>query len=149
MCSNDSPSQKRDGADEEHHRQIDTDALYDDYVDSIDEIRQTPLPETRKRELAVQCTTVRGAAREGGVPSAELWSFVSLIAEAIGDVESASVVQSYAEVPNDRALATGTPVEEYVLTAAERSRCLAALSELLFTVVETPVASEADGDTEA
>jgi hypothetical protein len=31
-----------------------------------------------------------------------------------------------------------------VLTAGERSRCLAALSELLFTVVETPTASDGD-----
>ncbi len=144
MCSNDSPSQKRDGAAEQHDQQIDPEALYDDYVDSINQIRQTMLPETRKRELAMQCTTVRGAAREGGVPPAELWSFVSLIAEAVSDVESASVVQSHAEVPNGRALATGTPVEEYVLTAGERSRCLAALSELLFTVVETPTASDGD-----
>lgn len=146
MCANDSPSQEGDGAAEEHDRQTDLEALYADYVDRINQIRQTPLPETRKRELAMQCATVRGAARDGGVSPTELRSFLRLIAEAMSDVESVSVVQSRAEVPNGRALATGKPAEEYVLHTAERGRCLVALSELLFTVGETPVASEASGD---
>jgi len=139
MCANDSPSQKRDGASEEYDEQIDPAALTSDYADSVATLETTPLPATRTSELAAQCEAVGESLRaDGAVAAAELWQVVRLVAEAIGDVESATVVTDEAAVPDERAVETGVPSEAYVVTVAERERCLAALAGVLFTVVETP-----------
>jgi len=45
-------------------------------------------------------------------------------------------------LPDERAVETGVASGAYVVTVAERKRCLAALAGVLFTAVETPAVEE-------
>jgi hypothetical protein len=135
MCSNDSPSQKRDGATSGQCDQPEPAALCADYADSAAAIRESPLPATRRAALADQCAQTRATlAAEGAVPPAAVVTLVGVVAEAVGDVQSATVVRD--DAAGEPARAAGA--EAYVLTVAERDACLGVLSELLFTAVDTP-----------
>ncbi|ERH11326.1 MAG: hypothetical protein J07HB67_00333 [halophilic archaeon J07HB67] len=50
----------------------------------------------------------------------------------------AATVVPEEELPESRALDTGIPTDDYVLTTAEREEALDALSLVLFTIVDTP-----------
>mgnify|MGYP006926862299 FL=1 len=143
MCSNDSPSQKRDGATEPDESTSNLpQQLQSEYGASIDQLRDTQLPDTRIRELVTHCVETQATLdrHDRGDPE-ETLALVTAVAEAMADLEDATVV-SEDEVPESRALATGVPTEKYVLTAAERDEVLDVLSSLLFTAVETPPAPQ-------
>ncbi|MEZ3143569.1 hypothetical protein [Halobaculum sp. MBLA0143] len=143
MCSNDSPSQKRDGATQpDESTQISRERLLSDYGASIDSLRNTKLPETRIEELVTLCVETQRRLDNDRGDGERTPALVTAVAEAMADLESATVVPE-GEVPESRALEAGVPAEEYVLTAAERDDALNALSSLLFTAVETPPASPA------
>ena len=144
MCSNDSPSQKRDGATEPDAPTDDLpEQLQSEYGDSIDQLRDTQLPRTRVEELVTLCVdTQQQLDRHDRASTEQTLTLVTAVAEAMADLEQATVV-SEAELPESRALEAGVPAEEYVLTAAERDDVLDALSSLLFTAVETPPVSQA------
>ena len=100
-------------------------------------IRESPLPASRATELAEQCARLRTTLNaEGTVSPAAVVTLVGVVAEAVADVQSATVVRDGAA--SERATAAGAPAEAYVLTVTERDACLAVLSELLFTAVDTP-----------
>jgi len=144
MCSNDSPSQKRDGAAEPTAQTaVTTGQLQADYAATIDALRHTTLPDARVEALVAACVELQRELDTHGVADGELvLEVVTTVAEAIGEVRDATVV---GEAPADRALDTGVPTDEYVLTPDERDETLGVLSSLLFTAVETPGA----GDTTA
>jgi hypothetical protein len=135
MCSNDSPSQKRDGATSGQCDQPEPAALCADYADSAAAIRESPLPATRRAALADQCAQTRATLdAEGAVSPAAVVTLVGVVAEAVADVQSATVVRD--DAAGEPVSAAGA--EAYVLTVAERDACLGVLSELLFTAVDTP-----------
>ncbi|MEZ3115116.1 hypothetical protein RYH80_04175 [Halobaculum sp. MBLA0147] len=138
MCSNDSPSQKRDGTTSERPSRPAPAALRADYADSVATVRDTPLPVTRTDALAAQCGTIQDALdTEGRASNEAILTLIGVVAEAVADVASARVVRDDAALPTERpAAAGGTP--EYTLTVAEREACLDALADLLFTAVDTP-----------
>lgn len=68
------------------------------------------------------------------VSLAAVVTLVGVVAEAVADVQSATVVRD--DAAGEPARAAGA--EAYVLTVAERDACLRVLSELLFTAVDTP-----------
>jgi len=139
MCSNDSPSQKRDGAAEAAAQTpITTEQLQSDYGATIGALRNTTLPDARVETLVGLCVDVQQALdNHGTVGSETALELVTAVAEAIEQVRDAMVVTEDA-VPDDRALDTGVPADDYVLTPSERDETLGVLSSLLFTVVETP-----------
>jgi hypothetical protein len=139
MCANDSPSQKRDGATSGQCDQPEPAALCADYADSAAAIRESPLPATRRAALADQCAQTRATlAAEGAVPPAAVVTLVGVVAEAVADVQSATVVRDDAALPTERPVAAGGSAAEYTLTVAERDASLDALADLLFTAVDTP-----------
>ncbi|ERH12791.1 MAG: hypothetical protein J07HB67_01817 [halophilic archaeon J07HB67] len=118
--------------------------LQSEYGGSINELCNIQLPDTRIRELVSLCVETQSSLdTQSKVDTKLILTLTTAAAEAVADLETATVV-SEAELPDSRALETGTPVDEYVLTAAERSEALAVLSSLLFTVSETPVDHETD-----
>ncbi|MEZ3143399.1 hypothetical protein [Halobaculum sp. MBLA0143] len=143
MCSNDSPSQKRDGtAEPDVSTDISRQRLQSDYGASIDSLRDTRLPETRIEELVTLCVETQQRLDHGRGDGEQTLTLVAAVGEAMADLEAATVVDE-SELPESRALETGVPAEEYVLTPTERDEALAALSSLLHTAVETPPASPA------
>ena len=142
MCSNDSPSQKRDGATAAAQTPITTEQLQADYAATIDDLRHTTLPDARVEELVELCVDAQQQLDNRGVVAHETTlELVTSVAEAIEQVRDAEVTTG--EVPDSRALDTGVPTAEYVLTPAERDETLGALSAVLFTAVETPGAGDA------
>jgi len=141
MCSNDSPSQKRDGTAETDESTDDLpERLQSEYAGSIDQLRDTQLPDSRIEELVTLCIdTQQQLDNHDRGNTEQTLTLVNTVAEAVADLERATVV-SEADLPESRALETGLPTEEYVLTAAERDAALDALSSLLFTAVDTPPA---------
>jgi hypothetical protein len=139
MCSNDSPSQKRDGAAEAGvQTAITTEQLQSDYGATIDDLRHTPLPDARIEELVASCVDMQQRLDTHGTVGHEtVLELVTAVAEAIEQVRDATVVGDD-ELPDSRALDTGVPDEEYVLTPEERDETLGVLSAVLFTAVETP-----------
>jgi len=139
MCSNDSPSQKRDGAAEAAAQTaITTQQLQSDYGATIGALRNTALPDARVDELVTACIDVQQRLDNGQpVDSEAAFELVTVVAEAMEEVRDAEVVTSDA-VPDDRALDTGVPTDDYVLTTDERNEALGVLSSLLFTLVDTP-----------
>ncbi len=148
MCSNDSPSQKRDGATEQPvQTPITTEQLQSDYGATIAALRNTTLPDARVEALVELCVEMQQRLdTRGAVDHETVLELVTAVAEAMEDVRDATVVTG--EAPDSRALDTGVPPEEYVLTPSERDETLGALSSLLFTVVETPGAGDATAATE-
>ncbi len=142
MCSNDSPSQKRDGA-TGAQTAITTEQLQSDYGATIDDLRHTTLPDARVEELVAACVDMQQRLDTHGTVSHEtVLELVTTVAEAMEQVRDARVVGDD-ELPDSRALDTGVPSEAYVLTPAERDETLGVLSALLFTAVETPGAGDA------
>jgi hypothetical protein len=143
MCSNDSPSQKRDGATEADESTTDLpEQLQSEYGDSIDQLRDTQLPRTRIEQLVTLCIdTQQQLDRHDRGNTEQTLTLVTAVAEAMADLERATVVPED-DLPESRAVESGVPVEEYILTAAERDDALDALSSLLFTAVETPPAPQ-------
>ena len=148
MCANDSPSQKRDGAtDAAVQTAITTEQLQADYAETVDDLRHTTLPDARVDELVELCVdTQQRLDTHGTVDHETVLELVTGVAEAMEQVRAARVVTD--EVPDSRALDTGVPTDEYVLTPEERDETLAALSSLLFTAVETPGAGDVVAATE-
>jgi hypothetical protein len=148
MCSNDSPSQKRDGAAEAGvQTAITTEQLQSDYGATIDNLRHTPLPDARIEELVASCVDMQQRLDTHGTVSHEtVLELVTTVAKAIEQVRDATVVAAD-DLPESRALDTGVPTEEYVLTPEERDETLGVLSALLFTAVETPGAGDATAAT--
>jgi hypothetical protein len=143
MCSNDSPSQKRDGATAAAQTPITTEQLQADYGATIDDLRETALPDARIEELVAACIDMQQRLDTHGVVGHEVvLELVTTVAEAMEQVRDATVVAPD-DLPESRALDTGVPTDEYVLTPDERDETLAALSALLFTAVETPGAGDA------
>ena len=141
MCSNDSPSQKRDGATVQ--TAITTEQLQTDYGTTIDDLRETPLPDARTEELVASCVDMqRRLDTHGTVGHETVLELVTTVAEAMEQVRDARVVGDD-DLPDSRALDTGVPSDEYVLTPEERDETLGVLSALLFTAVETPGAGDA------
>ena len=143
MCSNDSPSQKRDGAtDAAVQTAITTEQLQADYAETVDDLRHTPLPDARIEELVELCVDAQQRLdTDGAVDHETVLELVTGVAAAMEQVRAARVVTG--EVPDSRALDTGVPSEAYVLTPEERDETLGVLSSLLFTAVETPGAGDA------
>jgi len=143
MCSNDSPSQKRDGATEAKESTTDLpEQLQSEYGASIDQLRDTQLPRTRIEQLVTLCIdTQQQLDRHDCGNTEQTLTLVTAVAEAMADLERATVVPED-DLPESREVKSGVPVEEYVLTAAERDDALDALSSLLFTAVETPPAPQ-------
>jgi hypothetical protein len=148
MCSNDSPSQKRDGAAEAGvQTAITTEQLQADYGATIDDLRHTPLPDARIEELVASCVDMQQRLDTHGVVGHEAaLELVTTVAEAVEQVRDATVVAAD-DLPDSRALDTGVPADEYVLTPQERDETLGVLSALLFTAVETPGAGDATAAT--
>ena len=144
MCSNDSPSQKRDGATEADESTANRpEQLQSAYGASIDQLRDTQLPRTRIDELVTLCIdTQQQLDRHDRGNTEQTLTLVTAVAEAMADLEAATVVPE-GELPDSRALESGVPTSEYVLTATERDEVLDARSSLLFTAVETPPAPQA------
>jgi len=149
MCSNDSPSQKRDGAtDAAVQTPITTEQLQSDYGATIAALRNTTLPDARVEELVTACVDVQQRLDNHGAVTHEIvLELVTTVAEAVDQVRDATVVASD-DLPDSRALDTGVPGEEYVLTPDERDETLGVLSALLFTAVETPGAGDVTAATE-
>ena len=149
MCSNDSPSQKRDGAtDAAAQTPITTEQLQADYAETVDDLRQTTLPDPRTGELVGLCVDIQQRLdTDGAVDHETVLEVITAVAEAMEQVRAATVAAAD-DVPDSRALDTGVPTDEYVLTPGERDETLAALSALLFTAVETPGAGDAVAATE-
>jgi len=141
MCSNDSPSQKRDGAAEPDESTANRpERLLSEYAGSIDQLRDTQLPKTRIEQLVTLCVdTQQQLDRHDRGNTEQTLTLVSAVAEAVADLERATVVAE-ADLPESRALDSGVPTDDYALTTAERDAALDALSSLLFTAVETPPA---------
>ena len=148
MCSNDSPSQKRDGATAAAAQTpITTEQLQADYAETVDDLRETALPDARVGELVELCVEIQQRLdTRGTVDHETVLEVVTAVAEAMEQVRAATVATG--EVPDSRALDTGVPTDEYVLTPEERDETLAALSALLFTAVETPGAGDAVAATQ-
>jgi len=139
MCSNDSPSQKRDGAAEAAAQTaITTEQLQSDYGATIGALRNTTLPDARVEALVELCVDVQQALDNHGTADTETaLELITAVAEGLEQTRDAMVVTEDA-APDDRALDTGVPADDYVLTPSERDETLGVLSSLLFTVVETP-----------
>jgi len=148
MCSNDSPSQKRDGATERSvQTPITTEQLQSDYGATIGALRNTTLPDARVEALVELCVDAQQALdNHDAVDTETALELITAVAEAMEDVRDATVTTG--EVPDDRTLDTGVPTEEYILTPSERDETLGVLSSLLFTLVETPGVSDATAATE-
>jgi len=142
MNPNDSPSQKRDGTTESHDRgSITTRHLQAEYGAAIVDLQNTKLPDARIEELVRLCiNTQHHLDKHDQGNTEDTLTLVNTVAEAIGDVKTATVV-SEDELPESRALETGIPADDYVLTTAEREEALDALSLVLFTIVDTPPAT--------
>jgi len=96
--------------------------------------------------LTESCVDVQQALdSRGTVDSETALELITTVAEAIEDVRDATVVD---EVPDDRALDTGVPTDDYALTPDERDETLGVLSSTLFTVVETPGVGDATAASE-
>ncbi|ERH13911.1 MAG: hypothetical protein J07HB67_00164 [halophilic archaeon J07HB67] len=142
MCSNDSPSQKRDGvAEQAAQTPITTEQLQTDYAATIDALRHTTLPDARLEELVASCVDMQQRLDNGSVDSEAALELVTVVAEAMAEVRDAAVVTD--EVPDSRTLDTGVPADDYALTPRERDETLGVLSSLLFTVTDTPGAGAA------
>ena len=129
----------REGATSEQRDQLTPAVLCADYADSVTTLRESLLPTTRTDALAAQCEAIQTALQsEGAASPAAVATLTRVVAEAVADLASATVVRADGDVPAERATTAAAPREAYVVTVAEREACLAALSELLFTAVETP-----------
>ena len=143
MCSNDSPSQKRDGAAAVAQTAITTEQLQSDYAATIDDLRHNTLPDAQIEELVASCVDAQQQLDTHGVVSHEtVLELVTSVAEAMEQVRDATVVAPD-DLPDSRALDTGVPSDEYVLSPDERDETLGVLSAVLFTAVETPGAGDA------
>ena len=88
MCSNDSPSQKRDGATEADESTTDLpEQLQSEYGDSIDQLRDTQLPRTRIEQLVTLCIdTQHQLDRHDRGNTEQTLTLVTAVAEAMADL---------------------------------------------------------------
>jgi hypothetical protein len=133
MCSNDSPSEIADGT-------PDASTLAADYEEFLLDIEEQPLPGYRTDEMRVRIEEVRATlAVEGVAAAGQLQQLLRTATEALADVRAARVVP----VPESRDLSAAVPGATdtgvaYELTETEQRKATNVLTNLLFTVVETP-----------
>ena len=133
MCSNDSPSVKPDGT-------TAAAALAAEYEEFLLDIEEQPLPSYRTEEMRARIEEVRATLAAEGVASAgQLQQLLRTVTEALGDVRAAQVVPA----PSGRDLSQAVPGANdtgaaYEVTETERAKATNVLTNLLFTVVETP-----------
>jgi plasmid stabilization system protein ParE len=153
MCSNDSPSVKPDGT-------TDAAALAAEYEEFLLDIEEQPLPGYRTEEMRVRIEEVRATlAAEGVAAAGQLQQLLRTVTEALADVQAARVVP----VPESRDLSAAVPGANdtgaaYEITETEQAKTTNVLTNLLFTVVETPTHADRrrreepaarEGDSEA
>jgi len=133
MCSNDSPSEIADGT-------TAAAALAAEYEEFLLDIEEQPLPSYRTDEMRARIEEVRATlAVEGVAAASQLQQLLRTVTEALADVRAAQVVP----VPEGRDLSQAVPGANdtgaaYEITETERAKATNVLTNLLFTVVETP-----------
>jgi hypothetical protein len=133
MCSNDSPSVKPDGT-------TAAAALAAEYEEFLLDIEEQPLPSYRTDEMRARIEEVRATLAAEGIASAgQLQQLLRTVTEALADVRAAQVVPA----PSGRDLSQAVPGANdtgaaYEVTETERAKATNVLTNLLFTVVETP-----------
>ncbi len=133
MCSNDSPSEIADGTTAAAE-------LAAEYEEFLLDIEEQPLPAYRTDEMRARIEEVRATlAVEGVAAAGQLQQLLRTVTEALADVRAAQVVPA----PSGRDLSQAVPGAAdtgaaYEVTETERAKATNVLTNLLFTVVETP-----------
>jgi len=133
MCSNDSPSEIADGTTAAAE-------LAAEYEEFLLDIEEQPLPSYRTDEMRARIEEVRATLTVEGVASAgQRQQLLRTVTEALADIRAAQVVP----VPSGRDLSQAVPGANdtgaaYEVTETERATATNVLTNLLFTVVETP-----------
>lgn len=120
------------------------------YETAIERLRETKVPKSRQDALVGACDAVQSALLDDELVSTDdLLVLTAVAAEAINDVREAKTVGVEADLPVDHQYEISVPIEEYVVTTAEREEALAVLSNLILLAVDTDgeyTAAAASGD---